>query len=143
MNTNHNHPFRIDDPRDQPIEIIKKKRIDRIQEINLCIQAVTEESQNILLYGDRGVGKTFVLRLIFDEISKSNQSILPVSIYLTGLTCYGNDDIVASFSRAILLQVCSTIWTDLLGKRYTDLREELDYTKTKIKVQKRIRKNNY
>jgi Cdc6-like AAA superfamily ATPase len=93
---------------------------------------LTNNSQNVLLYGSRGIGKTFLVRLLFEKLKSSESSVFPVVVNLSGLVCYGRDDITASFSRAVLLQVCCEVWTRLLGKRYLDLRERLDETGNEI-----------
>jgi Cdc6-like AAA superfamily ATPase len=114
------------------IQAVRSMRVDRAEELNQCVRALIERRHNVLLYGNRGVGKSFLLRLLDDHLQQEQSSIFPIFVRLSGLGCYGKDDIAASFSRAVLLQVCCEAWTKLLCKRYLDLRERLDESGNEI-----------
>jgi Cdc6-like AAA superfamily ATPase len=116
------------------IEELRSVRVDRTDETTRCIKALVERRHNVLMYGSRGVGKSFLLRIIDDELKQNHPSLFPVYVRLSGLGCYGNEDVAASFSRAVLLQVCCEAWTRLLGKRYLDLRERIDETVDELKL---------
>lgn len=110
----------------EQIDNLRFHCVDREEELRLCHTAIVERYHNVLLYGTRGTGKTFLVRLVEDRINKMNAPIFPAFVRLSGLPCYGAIDAVSSFSRAVLLQICCTIWTGVLGKSYLSLRERLD-----------------
>ncbi len=120
-----NNPFYKTNARSLPLETILSIRVDRDSELSQCIQAVVNKRNNVLIYGDRGVGKTFLLRLIQKELNK-NEEVFAAFVETSALFSYGSEDPVASFSRLLLLQFCTCIWKDMLGKSYLDLRETLD-----------------
>ena len=104
-------------------EDIERLRVDRIDEIRRSTVALGQSFHNVLLYGHRGVGKTFLVRLIVRELQKSFSDVLPVYVRTAGLPLYNPVDEVAAFSRAVLLQICVELWKHILGKSYLDLRE--------------------
>jgi Cdc6-like AAA superfamily ATPase len=104
-------------------EDIERLRVDRLDEIRLSTIALGRGFQNVLLYGYRGVGKTFLVRLIVSELQKAFPEVLPVYVTTAGLKLYNPVDEVAAFSRAVLLEICVELWKHVLGKSYLDLRE--------------------
>ena len=54
---------------------IKKVRVDRDNELALRCEALLKRGQNVLLYGDRGVGKTFLLHLIEKHVQESAPTV--------------------------------------------------------------------
>lgn len=105
-------------------------RVDREHEVAICKDALVVQRHNVLLYGGRGVGKTFLLRVLEHEIAESEPEVFPCFVNIGSLQAYGDNDgdDISSFPRAVLLQLCSTLWTKLLGKSYLDLRERLNET---------------
>jgi len=113
-------------------ENINSLCVDRKEELSICFQSLNLKHHNVLLYGTRGVGKTFLVRLLEGHIKQKSPETFAAYIRIAGLRAYGNIDIVASFSRATLMQLCCVIWTDLLGKSYLDLRDRLNETGQEI-----------
>jgi len=103
--------------------------VGRSDEIGICVDALVERTHNVLLYGDRGVGKSFfVRRMLVDELRRSDPSALVISLRVTDLAAYSPTDLSAAFTRAILMALCTHIWTELIGKSYIDLRESLGHS---------------
>ncbi len=126
------NPFIVTATRAEPIENILNIKVDREDEIQTCGDALVGRRHNVLLYGSRGVGKTFMVRLLQHEIENNYDSIFPVIVTLSGLPAYGQSDLSAAFSRAVLLQICAKAWTKLLNKPYLDLRERLNEHESEI-----------
>ena len=91
-------------------------------------------NHNVLLYGERGSGKTFLLKLIDEEIKVKNSQIFACFVNIASLRAYEPGDEISSFPRAVLLQLCSSLWTNLLGKSYLDLRDHLHDTGREIAI---------
>lgn len=119
------------------INLLKSMCVDRDDEIKQCIDALFGRSENILIHGSRGVGKTFLVRLLLEEIRTNFKNIVPVFVNLTGLFVYDHSEIVSAFPNAVLLEVCRTIWVDVLGKEYLALRNSLSETSDEIKFRKK------
>ena len=79
---------------------IELHRVDRTDELASCVQALTTNYHNVLLHGSRGVGKTFLVKLILNRINKEYSNIFTTHVEIDGLLAYGNIDPIASFSRA-------------------------------------------
>jgi histone H3/H4 len=129
--TNQN-PFQFSAPVCLSIAELKAMRVDRADELLLCHHAIAMNRHNVLLYGERGVGKSFLVRLLQQEIEDRSPELFAASVNIAGLSEYGNRDELASFSRAVLLQLCRILWTDLIRGSYLDLRERLDETGREI-----------
>jgi DNA replication protein DnaC len=56
---------------------LEQIRVDRSEEVSKCIYALIEKRENVLLYGIFGIGKTFLVRLVFEN--NSEQQIRPSS----------------------------------------------------------------
>jgi hypothetical protein len=107
----------------QSIEDLRALRVNREEEVESAYSALAENWHNVLLYGTRGVGKTFLTRIIEDEVAKRTPEALPCFINLASLAVYDDaGDEVAAFPRAVLLQLCSSIWTTIIQKPYLALR---------------------
>lgn len=107
---------------------IGKRRIDRDDEVREILQALGPLEQNVLLIGSRSVGKTFLVRLIEAQMRKSGGGTFPcvanvANVSLCSAGVLGSDD-TSGFLRAILLQLCSSLWK-FVGGHYLDLRERL------------------
>jgi hypothetical protein len=106
-------------------------RIDRFEELEECVQSLVSRQHNVLIYGSRGVGKTFLVKLIADRIRESGCSHFPCIANIASVSLYGNrsageasSDDTSGFLRAILLQLCRSLW-ELIGRKYLDLREQV------------------
>jgi len=116
---------------------IREICVDRQDELALCKTALIDRRHNVLLYGTRGVGKTFLLRLLEDEIRKGEETVYPCFVNIASLPAYGGEDEVASFPRAVLLQFCTSLWRELLGRSYLELRDRLDETGKELHFRKK------
>lgn len=125
------NPFFVMNLGAESIERVQDFRVDRDEEFSVCRVALLERHHNVLLYGERGVGKTFLIRLLSDELRK-HENVFHVPMRLSGLNAYGAGDAAASFSRAVLLEFCAALWTQVLGKSYLELRDRLDETGQEI-----------
>jgi len=121
-------------------ELIKFMRVNRDDELKNCIDALFGRSENLLLYGFRGVGKTFLVRLLLEEIKLHFDDTVPIFVNMTGLLAYEPMGVVSAFPNAVLLELCRTIWVDVLGKEYSTLRGVLSETGREIKFRKKEEK---
>lgn len=110
----------------QSIETLKAVRIDREEEMAKAFAALAHNVHNVLLYGTRGVGKTFMTRLLEDELQRTQPSLFVCTANLANLAAYHPaTDESDAFPRAVLLQLCTAIWTREIGKPYLKLRDQL------------------
>ena len=116
-------PFEMLNAAAQSIEELRNARVDRESESKIAYTSLVKRSNNVLLYGPRGAGKTFLIRLLEDEISKAETSIFSCIVNVASLSLYDQGDEVAAFPRAVLLQLCTSMWTRVLGKSYLELRD--------------------
>lgn len=119
------------------VELLKSMRVNRDIELKQCIDALFGRSENLLLHGSRGVGKTFLVRLLLEEIKSRFKDTVPAFVNLTGLLAYEPVGIASAFPNAVLLELCRTIWVDVLGKEYSTLRDVLSETGREIKFRKK------
>ncbi len=126
------NPFYQYNPADENLRDIHALRVDREREVSLCRDAIVKSHHNVLLYGTRGVGKTFLLRLVEKEVADQDKSIFPCIANIASLSEYRIANDVGAFPRAVLLQLCTFLWTQVLGKSYLDLRDSLDETGQEI-----------
>lgn len=122
----------------QTIEELRAARIDREEEFGKAYSALAKNVQNVLLYGTRGAGKTFLIRLIEDELCRREPQIFTCAVNLASLASYrpGADDIDA-FPKAVLLQLCTALWTRLIDKSYLQLKDHLSYSGHELRVMPR------
>ena len=119
------------------IELIKLLKVNRENELKKCVVSLYERSENLLLYGARGVGKTFLVRLIHEEIKANYAEVVPALVNLTSLFAYHPLNVISAFPKAVLLELCKTIWIDVLGKDYSTLRSVLAETGNELKFRKK------
>lgn len=127
------NPFYIYNSIAETIPRIKEIRVDRDNELEQCVSSLLIRYHNVLLYGERGIGKTFLIRLIEQEIKETATDVFSSIVNIASLLNYvdfQND--VSGFPRAILLQLCADIWRTLLKKSYLDLRDRLEETGNEI-----------
>jgi len=103
-------------------EEIQKVKVDRDEELYRIIHLLIIASENVLVIGDRGQGKTFLSRLVHNKIEQENSNILPVRIDLTGLHFYQEPFFHTMWLPILILnQLCKEIWINLFKKEYSKL----------------------
>lgn len=106
---------------------VEAMRVDREREMNFLLDALTQRSQNVLIHGVRGVGKSFLVKVLEHRLKTSSPDTLVTYIDVSG--CFFRtppEHVPSAFPRWVLLQMCQAIWTELLGHPYSDLRRTLD-----------------
>lgn len=73
--------------------------VNRIDELGTAKSAIRNYN-NVLLYGIRGVGETFLVRLLTKHLSEEFPEIFPVYVNTAGLVMYNPVDEVAAFSKS-------------------------------------------
>lgn len=129
-----NNPFRSINCVFESADEIRARCIDRKREVDTCLEALVEHGHNVLVHGTRGVGKTFLLRLVEDGL-RATERFFPCFANLASLSAYGGPSDTSGFPRAVLLQLCASIWK-ALGKSYLDLCDRLSETGQEITFRK-------
>lgn len=109
---------------DLSADALEKFRVNREADVENCLVYIAKKSENLCVVGERGVGKTFLLKILVHELKKKYPSIFSISLDLTSLFGdgdYSSEHLINSFPRLVLLQLCQCIWTDLLQLQYSDL----------------------
>jgi hypothetical protein len=120
------------------IEELRAARIDREEEFSKAYAALAKNIQNVLLFGTRGAGKTFLIRLIEDELHKQEPQVFTCAVNLASLGAYQpNSDEIDVFPRAVLLQLCAALWTRLFDKPYLDLKDHLSDSGQELRAMRR------
>ena len=119
-------------------EEIRNIRVDRKEEVSDIIHLITNASENVLISGDRGQGKTFLTRLFQIDIEENFRDIFTIRLDLTALHFMPDDSFpTRSLPQLILDQLCKEVWVKVLKKDYSDLLrknddpESLDFFKGK------------
>lgn len=131
------NPFQVLNAASRTIDELRDVRVDRDREFSLSYEALVHKAHNVLLYGARGTGKTFLIRLLEHEIQSSNSSVFSCIVNVANLAAYNSTDEVAAFPKAVLLQLCTSLWTRLLGKSYIELRDRLNETGQELTLRKK------
>lgn len=103
------------------IEEILKLRTDRTKEIEVCIGTILKTKNNIYLYGERGIGKTFLLRTLYSEIKNKDKNVFPFYLNLFSLTRESIHFGEYAFSSFLTLALITSIWTEIYNKSHSDL----------------------
>jgi hypothetical protein len=96
---------------------IKKMRVDRKEELDNIMHFMTIVRENIMLIGERGIGKTFLTRLCEIHIEENMPHVFPVRIDLTTAATLIN------LPSIIIEQLCKETWIKLCKKDYSTLLE--------------------
>jgi len=100
---------------------ILKVRVDRENEISTCLETLVNDRRNLLVFGDRGAGKTFLMKLLCSELAASSEKVLPVYLDIMSSLAWG--DAISSLPRAILMGICRSIWYEVLDMGSSDLHQ--------------------
>ena len=84
-------------------------RVDRQIELERCLFNLCEQRSNVFIYGRRGRGKTFLVRILDVEL-RARSARLPVQISALGLSGFGRQDPTSAFPEAVLLEILQCIW---------------------------------
>jgi hypothetical protein len=117
-----NFHFNASSLRDEELELL---RVDRESELQRCITALTEHRANVLIFGERGVGKTFLAKVLRQRLVADCPDVFTFSANVANLLGYA-DEPVAGFSALVLLELCLAIWRQDIGKNYSALRSAID-----------------
>lgn len=131
-----NNPFSNLNAAGMSPEQLRSIHVDRQAEIEEIVSSLAEHSKNVLLYGARGTGKTFLTRLVGHRIQESHKEVLlsrfnVYSSFVSGVDSQNDSSKLPSF---ILLQLCVDIWKTVLEKDYLELRDSLTENVRAIKV---------
>jgi hypothetical protein len=109
-------------------------RVDRDRELARCVELLFQGQSNVLMYGERGIGKTFLTHLVCEDLRSKHPDVLVSYLNLVGLGFYGrNEAAVGAFPNAVLLELCTTIWRTVLGLEYSALRSRIGSSPSSIK----------
>jgi hypothetical protein len=106
-------------------ETIRKLRVDRETELQQCLDCLCKRCNNILLHGKMGVGKTFLVRMLHEQLVTDYPEIFACYLNLIHSSFYGPENTIAIFPTSVLLVMCSTIWRVLFKRDYSELRAVL------------------
>ncbi len=131
-----NNPFYTHNLAAEDISNIKEMGVNRENEFEQCVSSLIYRHHNVLLYGERGIGKTFLLRLIEQKIKDTATDVFSSIVNIGSLRAYDLESDVSAFPRAVLLRLCTDLWRTLLNKSYLDLRDRLEETGQEITLRK-------
>lgn len=93
----------------------------RTKELELINSALFDEGESLVLYGDDAIGKSSIVRTIHDGLFKNKEAkILPVKINAFDFI----DAVEKDFLGITTHQICATIWTKVMNRKYSELLEE-------------------
>lgn len=130
-------PFEINNSRNQALSEILALRADRETETNTCLENLLSARSNVFLYGERGVGKTFLVRLIEEELKEKGNNVFPFTVNASEILWYDRFDPVSSFPAAILIHLCDAIWRNVLRRDPDELVAPLFDPKYHVKLKNR------
>lgn len=93
----------------------------RSKELMLMNKAVFDEGESFILFGNDAIGKSSIVKTLHRKIlSSKNREILPVHISAFDFVRAVESDFLALATH----RICTTIWTKLMNKSYSELIEE-------------------
>lgn len=112
-------PIELDANR-TPTGDLRSRCADRREELQYCASVLTNSRNNLVLFGERGVGKTFFVRLLASELNAGNKGVFAVSLDMFNAVHPGglSGD---RFGQALLLVLIARIWRDLFSLPYESL----------------------
>jgi ribosomal protein L31E len=102
-------------------EEIMRLRTDRFDEIDICLGTILKTRNNIYLYGERGIGKTFLLKTLYNEILKEDNKVFPFFLNLFSLSRDSIGHGEYAFSSFLALELIKSIWEEIYKKSHSDL----------------------
>ncbi len=103
---------------------IEKLRVDRIPEVNSSLGTILKTNNNIFIYGERGIGKTFLLKSIYNETLTESDNIFPFFLNLFSLSRNSFINNEYAFSSFLALEIITSIWTELYNRPHSELIEK-------------------
>lgn len=103
-------------------EQIRQWRVGRVSEVSALTSDLAGGATNIYLWGERAIGKTFIVRLVGGELSGT--STLPVEVSTVAHLPMSWDD-VRDVSAGVVLALTQKVWKDIIGRPYSELRGSL------------------
>lgn len=108
-------------------------RVNRDDELSRCLETVCNRRNNLLVYGERGIGKTFLMRLFHQRVETQRKDTIACYLNLMGLGFYGHDEVaLAAFPNEVLIKLCTTLWCKVLSRDYSELRMSASDSPTAI-----------
>ncbi len=118
-------------------EQILALRVNRESEVDSCSDLLRSTTSNVFIFGPRGVGKTFLVRLIHAKLRKNAPEVFPFFLNATELAVFGAKGTGEAFPAMLLLQLISSIWREILQHSYSELLRTAETQKRAIKIEKR------
>ncbi len=112
--------------RSESFETVAELRVDRDREVELFSKELANSESNIFVYGPRGVGKTFLAKLIYDHIPSVNKHAFPFFLSLSDMALHSNQGLQVNIKAQLLLQLVAFAWTNLLRRSYSELKSGSD-----------------
>ncbi len=112
-------------------EAINQLRVDRDAELNSTVDRLINLGHNVLIYGTRGVGKSFFLRLLGQAIAPTKSLAVIQFTIRSGSPEWEDEE---KFANDVLMAVCYHSWKRILGHDYLDLRESIGHSDRELKV---------
>lgn len=92
----------------------------RSTEVGMIHKALFEEKDSIVIYGNDAIGKSSLISTIYlNQVKKIDSGILPVRINAFDFI----RAVHFNFLGITTHQICAAIWTNLIGKKYSELLE--------------------
>lgn len=131
----------VENARQMTFEQTLATRVDRDSEVRLFSDLLATSMQNVYVHGPRGVGKTFLTRLVYAELLKTQPSVFPFFLNATEFALYGSRGTGEAFPAVVLLQLISAIWGNLLHHPYSDLVGSAEIQKRAVSVEDPVHKH--
>jgi|GEM_PF-7045193 len=108
------------------IEELKKIRVNRDKEVKDCLETLKNTTLNIYIYGPRGIGKTFLIKTVQNELKQVDSSIFSFSINMAAIAFHGEAIQRFEFISSIALSMISRIWSELCNMEQSTIFSEID-----------------
>jgi len=102
---------------------LSKIHIDRDTEVKKALDAIVKQKHNVLVHGEKGVGKTHLAKIIYSILTK-NANVFASFISVPELRSYYPSEPNKAFPRAVLLHLCIDIWKTIFKKDILDMQSK-------------------